>query len=552
MLNLIRDPFTALALIVAVGIAIFAYWRYRRLKESLSRLKSELHFGAATLDKIKDREGFAHDFQNVDLLLRGTETLGAAWREFAATLIVSPRGVLSTRRSSAFFGTDLPYHSSVNLRAFDAVPNQLIGIGLLFTFIFLALTLIFARLGLEATDPAEARNALVNLLGAASTKFVTSIVAIGASLVFVYRKNALLKDVDLATENFCAEVERLTVPTRAEEVMEAAYGELQRHGELLERSDDALASAIAEQLDRTLRENLGSAILPVADAINDMARDIAAINESTLLHMVEKFSKDIGLAAREHSAEMGRMLNEASRAMAGVPDRIDTASERFTKVLDSVSSQLETSLAASASSLAELLASAEAGIGDTGKAFDSVAARLEAALGKLEEAESNMLSQAVRHGESSKAAATELAGAAAGLKEASEAVRPLAEAGERIEAWTIGLRQAAEVVSELVASGERSAAQAGAVAGTLVEQAQAFRAGIEGLEASLTTVFRELASGIESFQATASGAVKGVDQGLATAVDRLSDVVHRIGAAAPAVAARKPAKAPPAKRDAAE
>lgn len=552
MLNLIQDPFTAFALIVAVGIAIFAYWRFRRLKESISRLKSELLFGAATLDKINDREGFAHDFPDVDLLLRGTDTLGAAWREFAATLIVSPCSVRSTRRSSAFFGADLPYHSKVNLRAFDAVPNQLIGIGLLFTFIFLALTLIFARLGLEATDPAEARNALVNLLGAASTKFVTSIVAIGASLIFVYRKNALLKDVDLATENFCAEVERLTVPARAEEVMQSAYDELQRHGELLERSDEALASAIAEQLDRTLRENLGTAILPVAQAINDMARDIASINESTLIHMVEKFSKDIGHAAREHSAEMGRMLNEASRAMAGVPDRIDTAGERFTHALDSVSSQLEISLNTTASNLAELLASARTGIDETGKAFNSVTARLEAALGKLEEAESNMLAQAVRHGESSKAAATELAGAAASLKEASEAVKPLAEVGERIEALTDGLRQAAEGVSALVASGERSTAEAGAVAESLIEQSQAFRAGIEGLEASLTTVFRELADGIESFQATASGAVKGVDQGLATAVDRLSDVVHLIGAAAPAAAARKPAKAPSAKRDAAE
>ncbi len=534
---ILTDPLTLLALLAAIAIVVYAVLKHGALVRDLGELGQELQLAQSSLAQVRDAKTFLADFQKTDALLRGTKTVGAAWRGFAATLVESERGLLATTRPAEFFGPDLAYRSGVDLRRYDAFPNHLIGLGLLVTFIGLAASLLMAGQGMDG-DFNQARSALVTLLAVASGKFVTSIAAIAASLWFSWRKNVLVAHIEAQAERLCAEIERLTVASAAESLIEASYGELRRQNEILEESEEALAGAIAAQLDETLRRNLGSAILPVADAINGMAMNIAGINEAAIHHIVDKLTKEIAISAREHTQAVADKLHQVVRAAETVPNRIEEASARFSAVLQGAAGQMEASLRDSSAGLARLLADAAAGVAESGKAFDAVSSRLEATLRQLEASEEVLFSQAARSSEASAAAAAQVSAAAAQVAGVAEAMEPLAGLNSRVEALAGELLRASQSVSAIVAGSARSISDSQAAAQALAQHAQSFAQGLGDLEGALTGVFEQVGTGIDGFRTKVASAVEGVDASLAGAVERLSEVVALIAAERDAKPAR--------------
>jgi ABC-type transporter Mla subunit MlaD len=417
----------------ALWILYFGWSRYRQLSATLTDLKVEIDSCTSLLIEVHDTQTFSEAFDDIDTRIRSTPVVGGVWSEFASTLLRLPDGVMATRRSSEYFGPDLPYRSGTDLRRFDAVPNQLVGIGLFFTFVGLAISLWIARTGMERPFD-EARGALVNLMSASSIKFVTSIVAIAASLAFAFRKNTLLRELDTQTERFCRQIERLTLTAHVTPILNATYSELCRQSEILERSDADMATSIAQELDRTLRENLVTAIAPVADAINDMAGRINEINETAMRYIVDRFTQELGSAAREHSARMAELLDQVARAVEGVPERIEAASSRFYEVINTASDRMETSLRSSGEVLDGLLSGAAKGVAKSAEAFDAVSVRLDQSLEQVRKAGEEFSESSGRFSEMSSTAVAQLSEAAERMGRASDAIIPLAELSGRVEA----------------------------------------------------------------------------------------------------------------------
>lgn len=541
--NVVSFGLTVAAFGAAIWIVYFAIARFKQLSRALDALKGELASCTSLLMEVRSREEFGNVFDNADTRIRSTTVVGDAWGEYTATLVrVPPRGVIAARRPADFFGPELVYRSGIDMRRFDAVPSQLVGMGLFFTFVGLAVSLWIAQTGMEQSFE-DARLALVNLLAASSIKFVTSIVAIGASLWFGYKKNGLVRDVEALAEKFSRQVERLTLPSHVGPMLDATYLELRRQSEILERSDEDLAGAIAAQLDATLRANLSSAISPVADAIREMGEKVAGMNEASLKYIVDRFTQELGSAAREHSARMAELLDQVARSVEGIPERIDAASTRFHGAITSVTDRMEASLKSSGDTLDLLLSSAAAGVEKSAGAFEEVSVRLDESLQQAKTVGEHFSESSSRFNEMSTLAVSQLSDAAERMGRASEAIAPLGELGTRVEHLGEQLIRSQEAASAYLSQVEAAAARmdtsyrgSEAALGELLGRTAK---GVEEAAASFENVSFRLNATLETL---ASAENKVFDRGLRfsemseAALSQLLEAAQKIASASEAMA----------------
>ncbi len=173
----------ALAILLA-GVAACASYHLAALRPSLSRLRTVRTavgnlpeprlLGAVTPDAWMEAR------QALGLLLLGHGTFVAGWSTFQAESIRG-RGVPG-RPFSSFVAAE-PSDAAESGDAMRSLPGYFTSIGLILTFIGLVVALYFAAKGFRSGDTAQAKAAIVQLLNAASFKFLTSVSALVSALL---------------------------------------------------------------------------------------------------------------------------------------------------------------------------------------------------------------------------------------------------------------------------------------------------------------------------------------------------------------------------------
>ena len=177
----------ALSAVLVIGAVVIWSHLRRRLQPVLAGLEGAL----AIVEDAPTPAAFRDRFPSVNEALAANPIIGEAWRSFAQTLVPVPgRDKLlgATRRPADDLNETILASAGVNLRFHTAVPNYLVGLGLLFTFLGLVAALYFASAGVTAANVQEAQGALHDLLAAATLKFVTSIAGLGASIAYSLRE----------------------------------------------------------------------------------------------------------------------------------------------------------------------------------------------------------------------------------------------------------------------------------------------------------------------------------------------------------------------------
>lgn len=96
-----------------------------------------------------------------------------------------PRRLRNTCDPAIYFCDASVVQPAIHTRFFDAVPTQLVGLGILVTFVGLAAGVGLASGSLASAEPAEIQLALSQLLNGASLAFMTSIFGLGSALGFL-------------------------------------------------------------------------------------------------------------------------------------------------------------------------------------------------------------------------------------------------------------------------------------------------------------------------------------------------------------------------------
>ncbi|MFN3725247.1 MAG: anti-phage ZorAB system protein ZorA [Allosphingosinicella sp.] len=343
--------------LILAGLIGFIAWRsYRRASARLSLFEEALQRLSAALTRFKDRREFAQRVEEVNEELSEDPFVGDAWSSYSAELYIdeSGGGLKSPLHPSDYFNERLYRRGKVNLRAFEATPNILVGLGLLATFLGLVAALLIARDGITA-DLNESKEALRNLLGASAAKFLTSVAALFCSIQFTRAMNKRMSLAEDMLEDINQFLERHVRFVSQERLTEEANHQLEQQTAQLERFNQDFAISVAEALDARIQKSFGNAMTPVQQAIEGMADRLGDINQGALEKMVDRFSSELSGAAQEHTTRLAEMLEVAANAIGEIPAKIEASGEQFVEQMGAGAAEVRNSFTAASENMDEVL-----------------------------------------------------------------------------------------------------------------------------------------------------------------------------------------------------
>jgi hypothetical protein len=171
-----RDKHFAIALSGLIGSAAIGFWIANLV--SVVLIRASLTYNCRWIVRNNSETSFAHSLQSIEYSLGRSRLVGHAFRQFAKTIFIepgSPPVALSTTRPQAFINSASVREQSVTLQLMSSIPGYFVGVGLLLTFIGLIAALSVAAPSVKADNAEQAKDALNQLLDAATFKFATSI-----------------------------------------------------------------------------------------------------------------------------------------------------------------------------------------------------------------------------------------------------------------------------------------------------------------------------------------------------------------------------------------
>ncbi|HYE43217.1 MAG TPA: hypothetical protein VEA15_07465, partial [Caulobacteraceae bacterium] len=507
--------------------------------------------------------------------------LGGRWREFRDSLLI-PRAtgkpVRTTTRPEAWFDLGLLRAPGVGIdpRYHAAMPNLLVGAGLLFTF--LGLSVALGTAGGVVTGTAAVRNdALRLLLETASFKFVTSLCGMLLSIVYALHRKARLKIVEQALDGFQSALEARVPLLTPSALQQEANGLLERQSIQLETFSTDLALNLGAAFDRAFDERLGEHIGPLTEAMRTLAEGMSSRNEQAMGSMLDAFLQRLQGGTGDRMHDVAESLAGLGAKLEGLQQGLGEAAVRMTQSADAMAARMGEGAEAALSRITDQmggltetlrLVSEQSRAAGT-EAGEQMAARIEAAAAGFEESARGVattLAHAAQTMESTMGRQAEASGAKlaesveamtaqlAALAENSRAAGANAfdQLAQRVAETSTGLERTVERISALL---ERSATEGGSALGRGAEQAvtriadatEGMRTELQAMMAELRTSLgkageelRESGSAGAATLRTALGEAGGtVATALTGAADRLSragseagDAISRGGEAA--------------------
>lgn len=278
-------PWTLSGLLVAGALAIWLDFR-RRLRPVLQGLEEALR----VIEEAPSPNALHDRFSTINQRLASNPVIGEAWRAFVGTLVPVPgqEGVLgATRRPREDLNESILTGAGINLRFYTAVPNYLVGLGLLFTFAGLVAALYFASAGVAAASIQEAQAALRHLLGAATFKFVTSIAGLGASIVYSSREKTHLYRFAHRLDALCTALEQRLVLVTPEYLGTVQLAEMRNQSMLLRRLGRHLHVTIPDTVEERLASELLDAIAPMREGFARAAERIGRMDDALAARLLD-------------------------------------------------------------------------------------------------------------------------------------------------------------------------------------------------------------------------------------------------------------------------
>jgi hypothetical protein len=276
-------PWALSGMLIAAAIGIWLDFRLR-LRPVLEGLEEALRVVA----EAESAQALHDRFSSIDQRLASNRVIGDTWRAFVRTLVPVPGqdGVLgATRRPRDDLNESILTSAGINLRFYTAVPNYLVGLGLLFTFLGLVAALYFASAGVAAPSVEAAQAALRDLLAAATFKFVTSIAGLGASIVYSSREKTQLYRLGHRLNQLCTALEQRLVPVTPEYLGTVQLAEMRSHGVLLRRLGRHLHVTIPDTIEERLANELLDAIAPMREGFARAAERIGVMDETLAVRL---------------------------------------------------------------------------------------------------------------------------------------------------------------------------------------------------------------------------------------------------------------------------
>lgn len=529
--------------VIAFGLVCWAVASWANFKSQMRPPLESLVRARAQIKSIKDPGSFFEQYEEVNERLSKDAILASAWSEFSETLIIptSPGArIRNTARPEVYFNQAILTKTGVNLRYFNALPNYLVGAGLLFTFLGLIAALYFAAKGIGG-GVNEAIAALKSLLNAATFKFVTSITGLAASIVFSIKQKAVLSRFSHLLDDFCGQLEHKMDFVSPVALADQSQRELERQTSELQRFNTDLAVSIAQALDERIGETFTRALAPLAVKLEEMTKSIGSASEDALRSMIEDFSKTIQGAAGTEIKALAGNLNDVGKNLAGLIDGIKAANSGIQDEIAKGGEKLSDQIGEAGDQIAKRLGAAGDLFADrVGGTVNSFVNALEHFPERMQPIEDGLdkLTETIRTANNTLSnTLTDIVGVLSKIEHVTTnldaAAEPLKETAKTLLVGTAELRATSDELKSSKIALEHLAQTLQAAGANLLETAKAQEGRFQNLDTALSDVFQELELGLEKYRDSVERFVNEVDmktadvvQKLAASVDDLKEVLE--------------------------
>ncbi len=396
----------AAGLIVVTALA--GYWGWFRPKAV--RLQAALWDLSRAIEG-KTADGWGAAKESARGAAKANGHVAAAWHETEERVIPLPHG---QRTLFVMFGAPRDLWSanrllarSLNLPLAEAVPNLLVGVGLLFTFFFLTLALTEATTALLPTKAgapaADLTSATRGLLSAAGAKFLTSLTGLLASIVWTIGYRRRMARLSAAADAVLDRIGRI-VPSGGAEM--ATFAQLQL-------SRDALQTAASDaEVSKDVASKAGQQVELAEELLNEAREQTGTF---------KRFETDLavslaGAITSAFSPQMEAMTEKLTAAIDGLSLKIGTMNqEALQHMMNDFAAMLKKSTDTEMTQLRDTLATLAAQLAGAGNAIGEGAGQ---AAQKLDQAGADLIDRVGQVSTSLDMGASNLQGAAQGLKEA--------------------------------------------------------------------------------------------------------------------------------------
>lgn len=409
----------------------------------------------------------------------------------------------------------------VNLALYEAMPNILIGVGLLFTFIFLAMALAEAIPAVKGSDPEAIKKAISGLLENASGKFLTSITGMFCSLVWTFLSKKNLEGLDDEIEELCVAMQRHVEDTGSEAAISAQIdilsGILEESREQvgqLKRFETDFAVAIGEAMGSRMQPAFEQLTTSITAALNALTEKVGSMSEDALKKMLTDFQQAISEHSGREMETFKQTLVEIAGQIKEAASKLEGAGGQAGRAMQEGSQLFGNALAAGASDLREAaglldqaMISAKATVNDMDETIERASVEGRRGLENLQGVLARLASTA-----------TEVGTLVAKIHSASGDFQGAATAAAGA---TQNLQKVIEEQNSLVNSVSTAARELGT---SLVTANQEFRKSSE----TMAQTTKEMTAGVASYSQQLSELHGSLDESLARAIGSLNSTISEL------------------------
>ena len=538
---LITDTFV---LSYCLGIFLFFLGFAQRLSRKTRSLKSKLAKWTGKLRGLDQGElgaeqAFVRAFEEYDSDMAAD--FGTPWKEFVETLVQPTPGsgdpVRNSHEVSRYLNSASIITPEIALGFYRSMPNLLTGFGILGTFMGLAAGVGAARSGLSSGDPTEITASLQQLLGGASLAFLTSIVGIGSSILFVLVESRASRSVNLAVDEWVKSIESCLQRVTSEGVALLQLEQQTRAATQLERFNTELIFS----LEQALEEKIAGRLSPQLESLLEAVEGLRTDRSSDAGKMIERALGEFTAAMQERTGsqfdEMAAIVGDLNRTLEDSSHRMAESQRDIQTALDSVISTVKTSMNDGASAMTETLQQSLANVtrelADASRqvANDLTTSSVSAA-SHLQDTVGSVTDSLARSGVE---AASRITGSLHGLEGAAETlerstqqshrvldnmttfVERLNDLGGTIESAQLNITKISEPIGraarDIRASSDRTADTLSR-AGTLVERIDTLVGKLEQSQKSVADTWVRYQDRFEGIDDSLSGVFQQIDEGL--------------------------------------
>jgi len=351
-----------LAVLLAAWFGFFFWARpaFNSIASSLERLNRPL----------ADAEGWSSTDSLVDSVKVLDPTVQDAWQDSRARVIAIERPAGGTQFATLGSLRDVwnPQSlvgRSINLPLAEAIPNLLVGVGLLLTFFFLTLAIVSATAALQPVTSAESRSvveppadpsrrpegalpqpqttkaidgAINDLLSSAGAKFLTSLAGLLASIGWTFALRLRMRRVDQLCDSIVNCLSRLAPPDAGERLataqvalgnaskqsaedhvalLEEVLNESREQTGVLKRFETDLAVAIGRAINAGLTPQFEEMTRRLTASIDQLTERMASINQGALEKMFDKMLAELSAILKKATdSEIAQLKESLSRLAA--------------------------------------------------------------------------------------------------------------------------------------------------------------------------------------------------------------------------------------------